>query len=516
MMAKQTQSKQKISILDLLQGGPLRVAIYVRVSREEQVKYGHSLDNQLNMCIAFAQQNNYEVVKIFQEEGRSAKDTKRPRLQELLTEKKKGKLKIDAVLVWRIDRFTRKNKDYHGELAAFFEDYKLQLLSATEPNNVKDPNVKLNRNINLAVAEWESDINSLRTSSTMLGRVKQGYYPSKPPVGYVNIERNNKKIIEQDPETAPYVKRVFEMYSTGLYTYKSIAQELSASGFIVNKQPVNHKCVENILHKFAPFYIGKIIWKSEEYQGKQEPIIDAALLAAANAAMSDRGFEKTQVHHFLYRGIIKDGRTGKPLTAQTQKGQHKSGEYKYYNSLRCEGMKKLYIREEIIDKKVLEMLDSFKIKPEELTEMRNTIKEILSFNEKYDEHERTNIQTQITAYGSRIDKLYIDKLDGKVTEEFFDKQYEKFNNIIEDLNIKFLALTQTNKEIIKKMNMLFELCKDLKGVYLRLNFENKRQLLKLLCSNLFYDGENVVITIKNAFDVIIKNALLINGADDGT
>ena len=70
------------------------------------------------------------------------------------------------------------------------------------------------------------------------------------------------------------------------------------------------------------------------------------------------------------------------------------------------------------------------------------------------------------------------------------------------------AYTKSTVELLKYSENLFELFKMSATLYSRLNNEKKRELLKLLCSNFSYDGENVVIIIKKASEPIVQIANL--------
>ena len=82
----------------------IRVAIYVRVSKEEQVE-GHSLDAQKSVCNEFAKKRGWKVKEIFEDPGFSAKDVRRPAFQKLM--KDAGDDLFDVVLVHKLDRFSR-------------------------------------------------------------------------------------------------------------------------------------------------------------------------------------------------------------------------------------------------------------------------------------------------------------------------------------------------------------------------------------------------------------------------
>ena len=71
---------------------------------------------------------------MFVDEGKSAKNLDRPEIQDLITYCSKKSNKINAVIIWRLDRISRNNEDYHGVLRPLFERKGITLLSATEAN----------------------------------------------------------------------------------------------------------------------------------------------------------------------------------------------------------------------------------------------------------------------------------------------------------------------------------------------------------------------------------------------
>ena len=62
-----------------------KAVIYARVSSEEQAKHGFSIENQKRQCAEFAEHNGYYVVKVFVDEGKSAKNLDRPEIQDLIS-----------------------------------------------------------------------------------------------------------------------------------------------------------------------------------------------------------------------------------------------------------------------------------------------------------------------------------------------------------------------------------------------------------------------------------------------
>ena len=108
----------------------MRVSIYIRVSTEDQAKEGYSLEVQKEYLEAFAKREGYEIFKVYCDDGISAYSTRRPALQELLTDAKAKKFEL--VLVYKIDRFSRNLKDLLNLVDELFV-CDVAFKSATEP-----------------------------------------------------------------------------------------------------------------------------------------------------------------------------------------------------------------------------------------------------------------------------------------------------------------------------------------------------------------------------------------------
>jgi len=106
------------------------IAIYVRVSTEDQAKEGYSLEVQREHLESLAKQEGFVVFKIYEDDGISGYSTDRRALKELLKDAK-GR-KFDLVLVYKIDRFSRNLKDLLNLVDELFS-YGVSFKSATEP-----------------------------------------------------------------------------------------------------------------------------------------------------------------------------------------------------------------------------------------------------------------------------------------------------------------------------------------------------------------------------------------------
>lgn len=492
--------------------------LYIRVSTDEQAKYGYSIDMQQNQCFNFAQKEGYNVIGVYIDDGYTARNPNRPQYKKLFEDIKNRKRGINAVIVWRCDRMVRNTGLYHAQIVPKFAQYGVALLSATENNDMNNPYGRYIRNNQINNAELESELTSIRTIENLKEKARQGYFPgAKPPVGYIRQKIDGKKVIIPDKINAPFVKEVFKLYTAG-YSYKEVANILAKKGFTHNNRPCSHKLVENILTVYDIFYIGKFRWKQEIYNGKHEALLTLEEYAAFKAVKDQNYRPKLIKHDFLYKGLISCPKTDRLLVGESQKGVNKSGEYVYYRCHHkceyCNNCKRI-IKADIIDRAVLEAINTIEITPKKLKEIREDLKGIMYCNNELNEKRKMQINAQLTKLNNRLSVLYDDKLDGLISEEVYINKRDNWQGQIDELTIELAAINKTSGEVFKRIEYMLELCKDLTTTYLRHSDDKKRILLKLLCSNFFYDGSKLTITIKEPFKALMNFAILKNGAEYG-
>ena len=86
----------------------MKTSIYTRVSTEDQVREGYSLEVQKEYLANYSNQQGYELYEVYTDEGISAGTTDRPALQKLLKDAKQKKFHL--VMVYKIDRLSRRLK----------------------------------------------------------------------------------------------------------------------------------------------------------------------------------------------------------------------------------------------------------------------------------------------------------------------------------------------------------------------------------------------------------------------
>lgn len=228
-----------------------KTVIYARVSSEEQSdKY--SIPAQLDLLRSYAVNNNVEIVKEFVE-AETAKQAGRHKVNEMLSFLKKSK-SVKTILVEKTDRLYRNFRDY----ATIDElKYDIVLVKENEIVNANSPaHTKLVHGLKVLLAK--NFIDNLR-EETQKGRKKkaeQGYFIGQVPYGYKKL--GDKKTTVIDESKAPFVRRAFELYASGM-SLERVRDTLAEENYIY--QPAHPKISKGQLGKMLQnvCYIGGYI-----------------------------------------------------------------------------------------------------------------------------------------------------------------------------------------------------------------------------------------------------------------
>ena len=479
--------------------------LYTRVSSDEQQKKGYSLDYQRKRGEEYAEQNHLNIVKTYREHY-SGKRPGRPLFNEMLEFCKKKNIQN---LIFLIHHRASRNGVDSAQLVYMAEylNYNIHLIEDGLILNKKSkPTDYLIFEVSNCMSNFYPRNLSIEVRTKLLEKAEQGYYPERPPVGYMRKPNIKKAYLQINPEKAPFIKKTFELYATGNYSYKTLAKQLREEGFwISNAVKCGKSNVEDILNN--PVYMGDFVFKGKRYfNAKHEPIVSRELYMACQNIIKSRTSGKCSKHDFSFSNLIKCSKCGCYLV-----GEIKKGKYVYYHCTGNRGgncKKESYIREEKIEEKILQTLMLFRMNNDVFELAKRCFRDEITSRTKYDEERMKNLDIQISKMTERSNKLFDLYLDGKVDEELYLKKSSEIEANLNDLISSRSAVAKNGIELLRYSELLFELFKMSTDIYSRLDNSKKRELLKILCSNFSYDGENIRITIKKAFQPLVEIANL--------
>jgi DNA invertase Pin-like site-specific DNA recombinase len=217
----------------------MKAVVYLRISDEKQVS-NTSLATQEQVCRAYCNKQNLDVVDVVTDEAISANKNNLQRVAELLDYCDQNYKKFDVLVVFKIDRFAR-SQEHHHYLRSKLLKKNIRLRSATE-NIGEDGSPKLIEGILAAVNEYDNDISIERTKLGMIRRLEQGLFPWNPPIGYYLPKNTGERlsIAKEDEACSHAIREMFNLYATGLYSFHAIAHKLNVSSTLFARRFVFH------------------------------------------------------------------------------------------------------------------------------------------------------------------------------------------------------------------------------------------------------------------------------------
>jgi site-specific DNA recombinase len=333
-----------------------KAVIYCRVSTEDQSER-YSLKAQENDCILFAEREGAEVVKVFIERGKSAKDIKgRPELQKLIAYVIAKK--IDWVIIYRLDRLSRdmlKTLELYRDLSK----HSIRIMSVTESND-DSPAGNLQRNITASMAQYERELLSERVRKGMIESINEGRWVFPPPIGYkYTVDKYKKKLLVPD-EGANFVRRIFELAATGQYSMKEIWERSR----LLTTRETTVKVLEHALHN--PLYAGylKTPWFSDYMPGIHEALISEETFWQVQKVYTDmknaNELPKKENPDFPLKNILFCQYCGRKLTGNWSSGR--KAKYPYY---RCSDLKnngcRMNINRDIVHQNFYDLLSKLEL-----------------------------------------------------------------------------------------------------------------------------------------------------------
>ena len=457
---------------------PLTAALYVRLSKEDRHKLNkeddsESIINQRIMLLDYCTKNDIQVYDIYNDEDFSGSDRERPEFNRMINDAKNRK--FDIVISKTQSRFARDMELTEKYINGLFPLWGIRYIGVVDnTDNANIQNLK-QRQINALVDEWYIQDLSANVRATLRTKRKQGLFVGAfAPYGYIK-DPDNKNHLIIDDEAADVVKYVFQLYLEGLGV-ATIARRLNDEG-IPNPatykkqhgqpfQKINGECadfwktfsISNMLSNEV--YIGNTV------QGKAENI--------SYKSNKKRTKPKSEwdivpnTHQAIIEKHVWDEvqriREGKPKSANRYKEPnifackvrcmdcggsmriYYTNHKRYFRcnthyvaSDRCGGK---FISEKVLIESVLNEIHNLY---EQFIDENEIAQEIVITN-GIDEKIRLikskikSLEIELSKIGKRLKQIYVDKLDGVITQDDFLNYKNQFTQDENEVKTKIKNL----------------------------------------------------------------------------
>lgn len=306
----------------------MKVGCYVRVSTEHQAEEGYSISEQTERLKNFCKAKEWTVYKVYTDAGISGAKLDRPALNKMLSDAKNGK--IDMVLVYKLDRLSRSQKDILYIIEDILKPNNCGFTSMTENFDTTTPFGMAMMGILAVFAQLEREKIKERMVMGLDARVKGGKYKGggELPIGYDYDYVNSKLIV--NPYEASQVKLIFDMFLKGhsIYSISIYMNEHYTNKYSSYKHRAN---INRMLR--CPIYIGKQTYKGEVYDADHEPIIDDETFYKVQKLMDERKkdpYLKNFKGKALLSGLLRCKCCGAKYHLHSRKNRKGDGRYSYY------------------------------------------------------------------------------------------------------------------------------------------------------------------------------------------
>jgi site-specific DNA recombinase len=383
--------------------------IYIRVSTEDQAREGFSLPEQESKLRALCQYKGYEIYKVYQDAGISAKTgNKRPAFEELLQDIIDKK--VNTMVALKLDRVTRSVADWE-KILTFLEDNDAFIDCANDEVNTTSANGKMLTRILTSVSQQEIERTSERTKDGLAGAIKAGHIPHKAPLGYKHVD----KTLIPDPLTKDVVIEIFNLYHQGksYYNISTILNDEQALGKTNWRDSSIVNILANEVYK-GDFVHGKRTKHPTYYKNVVEPLVSEEFWEECQVQKkrNAKAYKRNQDYIFLQK--LKCPKCGRILGGKATRKRNGNIYYYYY----CHDCR-LNIKEHAIETYIDNMMDN------------------------------------LCEYDSVVNQFFLPMIRNKETEDLKELQFqrkeqdEKLDRIREAYINKAFTLAEYNKEKAK-------------------------------------------------------------------
>jgi len=484
-----------------------RVALYIRVSTQEQVLEGHSIPAQKTKGYEHAERMGYEVVEVYIDEGLSGKSTKhRPAYQQMMSDARAGN--FDLVVIWKLTRLGRNMLDILNTVEEFIK-LGIELFSISENFDISTSSGKLMLQLLSSFSEFERNQISENVIMSMISLVRdQQRYAGGRRLGYVSgLDDDGRKQLIIEPEEAKIIQLIFAKYLGG-DEYRTIATYLNRQGYqTLKKNKFSPTAVKDILQNkiYGGFieYARYLNWDTKRRKGKNpnpilvkgehEPIIDEVTYQAVQdrlAREKDRPRWNLTGENVL-TGLLRCPECGAPMAANNVTNRLKDGTKRVLHYYSCceflsKGSKKgchaNSIRKEKAESFVAARLKEIVQVPEILDSLVKEMNQELHEQIAPLEQELAVIATEKLDLAPKLERLQLALED---SPELHDNLIDRIN----ELTSKIMLHTQRENEILSILHH-----KDQK-----IKAENVQQIISSLDYLLEHSEKKVVKEIYRTF-----------------
>ncbi|NQT88003.1 recombinase family protein, partial [bacterium] len=417
----------------------------------------------------------------------------RPAIRAMAAYCVKHAQRIDAVLVWKLDRLSRNQADFHG-FKAVLASKGVGLMSATEPLR-DDSSGVLMTGILASFAEFDNAVRAERTKSGMTAGAGKGAPQFPAPMGYINTRTaTGEATLALDPERAPLIKMMFQLYATTAMTKAAVQREVNRLGMKgPGGKPLAKESVGRILtnRKYAGWYETSLL--PEPIRGNWPPIVPDELYRRVQAKLTGRSWQAVshrKAHpEFPLRRFVRCGKCGQKLTGAFSRSSDGTA-HGYYQCTPA-GCRKLNIRKAKLEGDFLELVDALTPKPKRLELFKQLLARVWEDRNGSALEAQRRIEADVQRLRARKDKLLDMFLDGKLTEAVYTRKQAQMAEERQNREFEIAMLDTVDLDFGLFLDTYGKMMRAPRLAWERSDIHQRRQLQAILFpEGLSHDGQD--------------------------
>lgn len=445
-----------------------KAALYIRVSTDSQYEEGYSVEAQQEKLEAYCKIKNIPDYECYIDGGWSGSNIDRPEMKRMLADITQGK--VSAVIVYKLDRLSRSQKDTIFLLEDVFNPNECDFISINENFDTTSPYGKAMIGILSVFAQLERENIRERTRMGMHERVKSGLWMGGDgiPFGY-DYDRELGILIPN--EHSEDVRKIFDLYLQG-YSTTRLAKMFDVA---------SDRHITQILDRVT--YLGKISYNGEIFEGRHEAIVDEQTFEKVRLERQKRSTKNAVTSSYLLTGLLYCGQCGAKMRYQKWgKGlkiycySQQTSKMNLVKDPNCDNIK--YDADEVEENVINALFDA----TESLTTKNRPITQkttaIQTLKERHD---------KIAAKVKRLYNLYAESDDELLLETIKENQNELMNI---DRLIQHESTANAAAMEIDRRN---ELARNLRSMWKSLTMDEKHSALRMLIDKIILRENNIEI-----------------------
>lgn len=497
----------------------MSVVVWARVSSREQ-REGYSIDAQLRVTRDRAQSNNWQVAREFVVAESAKRGAERLVFNQMLSWVKANakREKITAILSHKLDRVCRNMRDA-VRLQELEDTCGVQLAFV---DNQFGPGAAgaLSFNVMAAVAQYYSDNLRSEVLKGMDEKVRQGWPTGLAPYGYMNVKHREEPIVPH-PDKSHTLIRMFELYASGGYTFKTLADQLEREGHVFRDSRARFSRCGLAWILANRFYIGELHRHGHVHEGRYQRLIDRPTFDACQDILNGRNRRTGTPEHPLAGGLLRCAYCGQSITGERIRRKLSGGSVREHLYYRCANNHpgpdhpRVRWKSEVLEQAIVEDLGKMRLEtPEVAAWFRATLQESVTDLTAHRRRQATSLTKRKSDLAIMQDRLLNAYLAGTVEVAVYkaksnelraqaasvDESLEKLGDVDPtrgDLAVAFFDWTQRAAETWRRSNNAI-----------------RREILDLICLNRTLGDVSLVTTKRKPFDVFAEQLVSQNSRGD--